>query len=110
MKDSACMQNKQKQVSSDLPIGIIGEEGRFSYGYNGTTYYVTEYCILDYYVTRTHLKFEEAKKLYEALVWVSYPAPKPSEVTKMIKRSRKKKLTGDNLLFFFIEWIRNVSQ
>lgn len=84
-----------------LPIGLIGENSNFAYGYDGEKYYVTEYSILDYFVTKTALFFDEAKALFEALTFVGKPAPQPTEITKMVKSARKQKLSGDDLFWHF---------
>ena len=84
-----------------LPTGLIGENSQFAYGYDGEKYYVTEYSILDYFVTKTALFFDEAKALFEALTFVGNPAPKPTEITKLVKSARKQKLSGDDLFWHF---------
>ena len=84
-----------------LPVGLIGKNNSFSYGYDGEIYYVTEYSILDYFVTKTALFFDEAKALFEALTFVGNPAPKPTKITKIIKSARKQKLSGDDLFWYF---------
>lgn len=99
-KSQADMAAERKRRTS-LPVGLIGVNSQFSYGYNGSTYYVTEYSIFDYFVTKTELSFEEAKALFEALTFAGNPAPKPIEVTRLIREARRKKLSGDELFWFF---------
>ena len=92
--------------NTKLPVGLIGENSNFAYGYDGEKYYVTEYSILDYFVTKTELVFEEAKALFDALTFVGKPAPKPTEITKLVKFARKQKLIGDDLFWHFEEGIQ----
>ena len=84
-----------------LPVGLIGENNDFAYGYDGEKYYVTECSLLDYFVTKTALFFDEAKALFEALTFVGGAAPKPTEITKLIKSARKQKLSGSDLFWHF---------
>lgn len=91
----------QRMNRTTLPIGLIGENNNFAYGYDGEKYYVTEYSILDYFVTKTALLFDEAKALFEALIFVGKSAPKPTEITKLVKSARKQKLSGDELFWHF---------
>ena len=88
-----------------LPTGVIGQNNDFSNGYDGDKYYVTECSILDYYVTKTYLSFDEAKQLFNALTFVGKPAPKPSKITSLVKFARKQKLSGDELFWHFEQGI-----
>lgn len=88
-----------------LPIGLIGENSNFAYGYDGEKYYVTEYSILDYFVTKTALSFEEAKALFEALTFVGNPAPRPTRITELVKSARKQKISDNDLFWYFEEAI-----
>ena len=97
MKEARAEYNRVK----NLPIGVIGENNKFAYGWDGEKYYVTEYSILDYFVTKTALLFDEAKALFDALTFVGNPAPKPTEITKLVKSARKQKLSGDDLFWHF---------
>ena len=89
-----------------LPVGLIGENNNFAYGYDGEKYYVTENSILDYLVTKTYLTFDEAKQLFDALTFNNEHAPAPTKVTRLIKSARKQKLNNDNLFWHFVEGLR----
>ena len=86
-----------------LPVGLISENNDFAYGYDGDKCYVTECSLLDYFVTKTALLFDEAKALFEALSFIGDPAPKPTEITKLVKAARKQKLINDDLFWYFVD-------
>lgn len=91
---------KNSNILNHLPIGIIAENKSFAYGYDGKKYYVTK-GFLGYLVTRIHLKFHEAKYLYEALSFLENVCPFKKNINTLIKSARKQKLTGDDLFWHF---------
>lgn len=85
-----------------LPIGKIGESLNFSWGYNGEAYYVAE-GVLEHLITRINLSLEEAKKLFEAVTFIESNEPCTKAVSKAVNASRKEKLIGDELMWFFVD-------
>jgi hypothetical protein len=101
--DMAARRAKAKlSKKSNHPIEVIGEGANFSWGYNGKYYYVTE-GVFDHLVTCTHLSLEEAKRLYESLVFTESIEPCSKLISQTIKNSRKEKLNGDDLMWFFVD-------
>jgi len=86
------------KADNGLPVGVIGENSRFSYGYNGKSYYVTEGS-LEHLITRMELSLEEAKQMYTALSFTEVEAPNSKTINGMVKRTRKDKLTNPDDLF-----------
>jgi hypothetical protein len=85
-----------------LPVGIIGNNHFFSYGFDGNTYYVTE-GILQYFVTKMHLCFDEAKQLYNALTFIDASEPNTKIINQAIKQGRKKNLSEDKLFWHLVD-------
>jgi len=83
-----------------LPIGTIGENLKFSYGFDGSTYYVTE-SVMEYLVTKAKMSFDEAKALFDALTWNDKDAPMQTKVSSLLKKARKENPTS--LFWFFVE-------
>ena len=101
--DMAANRAKAKLLkNNDLPIGVIGESPNFSWGYNGKHYYVAEGAF-EHLVTRTPLSLEEAKRLHESLVFTESSEPCNKLISQIIKKSRKVKYNGDDLMWFFVE-------
>ncbi len=94
---------RMSQVS--LPVGLIGENNKFAYGYDGEKYYVTEGAF-QYVVTRMHLAFEEAKQLFEALTFENASEPCAKVVNALVKSARKQKLNGNDLFWHFVKGLR----
>jgi len=88
-----------------LPIGLIGENNKFAYGYDGNKYYVTE-GVLYHLITKICLTLSEAKQLYNALSFNCEFEACSSTVSKAIKASRKKQLSEDGLFWFLVEEIK----
>ena len=82
------------------PIGIIGENDYFKYGFDGSKYYVT-HGVLDEFVTLISLTFEEAKHLFDAFNWCNTRSYSYRKVSDLIKSSRKLKINGDDLFWHF---------
>ena len=95
---------KARKNKIKLPVGTIGESNNFSYGFNGEYYYVTE-GILEYYVTKIHLKFDEAKQLFDSLNFIDAVEPSPKTVAVAIRSARKSRLKGANLFWHFVDTI-----
>jgi len=91
--------------SQSLPIGVIGENNLFAYGFDGKKYWVSE-GILGYYVAKIHLSFEESKQLFDALTFEAPSEICTKNISNLVRISRKKKLFGKNLFFFFVKNIR----
>ena len=83
-----------------LPTGTIGESLSFAYGFDGSSYYVTE-SVLEYLVTKASMSFLEAKALFDALVWNDVNAPTQTKVSGLLKRARKE--SPVSLFWFFVE-------
>jgi hypothetical protein len=96
--------NKSKLSKTTLPIGLIGESKglNFVYGYDGDKYYVAE-SVFEYLVTRVHLTFDEAKELFNALVFIDKTEPLTKSVSLAIKEARKQKLSGGDLFWFLTD-------
>ena len=88
-----------------LPIGTIGENSNFSYGYDGKKYYVTEGAF-QYLVTRIHLTFDEAKQLFEALTFINSESTCIKKVSNVIKTARKAKWQGNDLFWWFVKTLK----
>ncbi len=93
---------KERAIKKSLPIGVIGENDSFKYGYNGEYYYVTE-GILEYYVTKMHLTFPEAKALFDALVFIGNDNTCSLSVTSTIKKYRKKDFMNKSLFWGIVD-------
>ncbi len=93
---------KMSKFNQSNPIGIISESLNFAYGFDGDKYYVTEGAFY-HLVSKAVLFFDEAKNLYNALVWNNENAPEPKVITKLVKEYRKLKLSGDNGFWFFVD-------
>ena len=87
-----------------LPIGLIGENKDFAYGFDGDKYYVTE-GVFGYIVTGIHLAYDEAKQLFNALTFIEASEPSVSVINTAIKLARKKSLSGDDLFWMLTEKI-----
>ena len=94
--------NMEKAISDYKPIGVIGKNSSYAYGYNGRSYYVTE-GVFSYLLTTTYLTFDEAKNLFEACTFVGYAPDKPKAITSIVKAARKLKLKEAELMYFFID-------
>jgi len=85
-----------------LPVGIIGNNCLFSYGFDGNTYYVTE-GILQYFVTKMHLSFDESKQLFNALTFIDASEPNTKIINQAIKQGRKNNLSEDKLFWHLVD-------
>lgn len=94
--------NMEKAIGNYKPIEVIGKNSSYAYGYNGRSYYVTEGAF-SYLLTTTYLTFDEAKNLFEACTFVGSAPDNTKVISSIIKASRKLKLNGDELMYFFIE-------
>ena len=92
--------NNLKQ--NHFPVGVIGDSNGFSWGYDGDTYYVAE-GVFEHLVTKMALSLEEAKQLFNALVFSSAYEPSNKVVVSAIKAARKVKLSGDDLMWKLID-------
>lgn len=92
----------EKLRQQHLPIGVIGQQGEFSWGYNGTSYYVSE-GVWDYLVTRVHMTLDEAKQLFNALVWIEAKDTLLKIISNLIRSIRKLNISGDELMWKFID-------
>ena len=90
---------------SGLPIGIIAENNLYAYGFDGQKYYVVE-GVLQYYITKIHLTFDEAKQIFDALTFVGNVEICTKKIGSLVKLARKNKLFGQNLFWFFVKKVR----
>lgn len=88
-----------------LPIGLIGDNNRFAYGFDGDSYYVTE-GVFSHLVTRLSLSLDEASNLFYALDFIDASEPCNKIVSSTIKNARKKKLSGEDLFWFFVDCVQ----
>jgi hypothetical protein len=102
--DMADIRKKAKLERQSLPVGVIGENTLFSWGYNGDYYYVAE-GVLEHLVTQMHLTLDEAKQLYEALTFCEHSEPSATDISLAVKEGRKKSLSGDELMYFLMDTI-----
>jgi hypothetical protein len=91
-----------KLVQTNFPRGCIGEQGNFSWGYDGHTYYVAE-GFLEHLVTKAELSLDEAKQLFNALVFNLSCEVHSSLIVKSIKQARKQRLSGDDLMWLLTD-------
>jgi hypothetical protein len=91
-----------KLQQSDFPVGLIGSKDGFSWGYDGSSYYVAE-GVFEFLVTKMKLSLDQAKQLFNALNFINAIEPSPKAISRAIKLARKKLLLGDDLMWFFIE-------
>ena len=89
-------------AKQSLPVGVIGESANFSWGYNGKCYYVAE-GVFEHLVSPVYMTLEEAKRLFESLVFVEACEPSQKLISQAIKASRKGTYVGDELMWFFVE-------
>jgi hypothetical protein len=109
-KSASTLRNQIKMQSLDLdmqskPIGVISENFDYSFYYDGESYRVSVgfFCYLA--VGRSRMTFEQARTLYNACLFeglepVNFDFDKCIKAFKTIKRST---LTGDNLMFLWID-------
>lgn len=97
--------NTQKLADYTRPIGVIRESIDKAYGFNGDNYYVTILCCQTFAFGSMKLTFEQAKSAYEAILFFNIDVTNWDfdSAKKSLKESRKNKLTGDALMFFFGE-------
>jgi hypothetical protein len=100
--DMAAIRKLASASKQSLPLGKIGESHNFSWGYEGNFYYVAE-GVFEHLVTRIHLSLEEAKSLFEALVFIESVEPSQQLVSQAINASRKGMYVGDELMWFFVD-------
>lgn len=103
--------NASKLVNYKRPIDIIGHSGIFSYGYDGYKYYVTE-GVFPSILTTARLSLDKAKALFDACTLATAPhgygfGLDPKAVTASVKEARRKKLTGDDLLWHFVDLLES---
>jgi hypothetical protein len=91
-----------KLQQSDFPVGLIGSQNGFSWGYDGSSYYVSE-GVFEFLVTNMKLSLDQAKQLFNALNFINAIEPSSKAISRAIKLARKKHLLGDDLMWFFIE-------
>lgn len=89
-----------------LPVGVIGAEGNYSWGYNGDCYYVTE-GVLDHLVTTIKLSLDEAKQLFTALGFVCLSEVPVKVISDGIRVARKQYFSHDNLMWFLVDHIED---
>ena len=89
-------------IKVSLPVGLIGENNDFAYGYDGDKYYVTEGSF-QYIVTRMHLSFDEAKHLFEALTFQNASEPCTKVINALVKYARINKINGKDLFWHFVK-------
>jgi len=81
------------------PIGIIGNCGTFYYGFDGDTYYVCDFMDLSV-VNTCKMTFEQAKCLYDALVFNGECSINHRGIISFLKSSRKTIKRGKEYLDF----------
>jgi hypothetical protein len=103
---------KEKLIDYPKPIGVIGKNDNYSFGYEGDgNYYVTMGILGELVCGRMKMTFEQAKQMFDALNFLGMPS---SELNyklciKALKEARKNKMEGNNLFFFFVQNIREFS-
>ena len=100
--DMAAIRRVYRMENPSLPIGVIGESHNYKWGYNGEYYYVTE-GVFEFLVTQIHLCLDEAKQLFESLNFCECSEPCQKAISMAVKGARKKKLSGDDLMWFFYD-------
>ena len=91
-----------KLKQSHFPIGVIGESNSFGYGFNGEYYYVTE-GVFSFLVSKVHFTLDEAEQLFNALTFIDASEPSSKIVSMAIKSARKQQLSGDDLMWNFVD-------
>lgn len=94
-----------RALKQSLPVGKIGESASFSWGYDGSSYYVAE-GVFEHLVTRISMTLKEVKSLFEALVFVESIEPSQKLISQAIYASRKSVFTGDELMWFLVDQIK----
>lgn len=100
--DMAAIRELANASKRSLPIGKIGENVNFSWGYEGNFYYVAE-GVFEHFVTCIHLSLDEAKSLFEALVFVESVEPSQKLISQAINASRMSSCVGDDLMWFYVD-------
>jgi hypothetical protein len=110
VKAPSTMRNQLNLLSLDLdmqsrPLGTIAETFNYSYYYDGTSYKVTVGFLKYLAAGRNSLTLDQAKALYNACVLeeldpMFFPYEKMGDALKVV---RKSKLTGDDLMFLWID-------
>jgi hypothetical protein len=103
--------NKDKLHEYSKPIGVIGENLNYSYGYEGDgRYYVTAGILGELVCGRMKLTFDQSKQLFDAL---NFSDMKPEHLNynnciSALKIARKNKIEGKELFWLFLNAIRSV--
>lgn len=95
--------NAQKLTDYKKPIGVIGNSLDKAYGFNGDSYYVEIGVFPALAFGTMKMDFEQAKAAYNAILFFDIDPMKWDfdAAKKALKQSRKNKLSGDALMFFF---------
>lgn len=91
------------ELINNKPIGLISKTMDKSYGFNGSSYYVT-IGVADILAFGTmKMTFEQAKCAYEAILFFNIDVYKWNykQAKETLKNARKTKLIGDDLMFYF---------
>jgi len=105
--DAGSIRKASRLSKKQLPAGLIAEGRNFNYGYGGEYYYVSE-GVVGFLVTKVHLSFDEAKSLFSALEFIGSSEPSPAMVSSVVKESRRARVCGDRLLWFFVDRLESV--
>ena len=98
-------EQRRLRMNTRPPVGIIADQGNYSYGFDGNKYWVAE-GVLQHLMTGIHLTFDEAKMLYDALQWNNNGIDS-SIVNNAIRAGRKAKHTGQTLFWFYVDSLNN---
>ena len=97
--------NVEKALNYSLPIGNIAEGFDLCYGYDGVKYYVG-IGFMGYSLFGTmKATLDQAKQAYEAIKFNDIDVNNINfdNAQLLLKEARKKRLEGDNLMFFFAD-------
>jgi hypothetical protein len=104
--DMAAIRKFAQLSKRSLPIGVIGENNNFSWGFNGKYYYVTQ-GVLSHLLTQAHLSLAEAEKIFEALTFGNVEDVCSKALYITINQARKTGLSGDDLMWFYFDALTN---
>ena len=82
--ESIEIESPKNNTSQAPPIGEIGNCGTFNYGFDGRTYYVSDFMDLSI-VNTCKLTFEQSKQLYDALCFHGSAVVNHKEIIKFLK-------------------------
>ena len=100
--------NSNNILSNKKPIGVIAEKIDSAWGYDGDKYYVEVGVWPALAFGTMKMTLEQAKAAYEAISFIDLDVTlwNYNEAKSILRKARKSKHQGDQLMFFFVDEFR----